>query len=565
VVTAVRRLTSAALVLAALVAGVAVLPAPAASAAGTGTVEIGLYGSSDATYDGVYRQSLAVLGLRAAGRSPRPEAVRWLLAQQCADGSFPSYRSSTSGACPAFDPMTFTGGADTNATALAVQALTTVASSASLAAADRAAAYLVSVQQPDGGWEFTPGAGFGTDPNSTGLVLTALKAADVAPTRSVLPFFAALQVGRTDFATHDPSERGAISAPFALGLPNVFATVQSVPGLLEGDLTALPDTSVGWQDGATDYPTLPSADSAENIAGWAATYLAGWIAATPAAATTDTTSAAWAVLSLAWNRTSETAARALYADIRALAPDTSPATNGQNALAAAALGRIADAATYADRIEASLTRDLSGPVSDWRGSTTSLWSGQSLVLSRTSLVDNTWPAGSLTQVVSWGDGSSQPIAAATARVTHRYTTTGSRTVTVRMVDPSGNVRVRTLAPVIVRLDTGAPTVVVVAPTSPTSGRSWRAAVASAADSQSGVASVRLRLLQQRSGSWYSWTGSRWVPGTASWVPGTRVAGTSRWSAPVTTVLRGRLVVTALATDGVGHVSAAATYTTTVVR
>jgi hypothetical protein len=44
-----------------------------------------------------------------------------------------------------------------------------------------------------------------------------------------------------------------------------------------------------------------------------------------------------------------------------------------------------------------------------------------------------------------------------------------------------------------------------------------------------------------------------------------VAGTSRWSAPVTTVLRGRLVVTALATDGVGHVSAAATYTTTVVR
>ncbi len=293
--------------------------------------------------------------------------------------------------------------------------------------------------------------------------------------------------------------------------------------------------------------------------------MAGWIADTPGAATADATNAAWAVLALAWDRTGETAARALYADLRALPPVTSPAANGQNALAAAALGLTADAATYADRIEAALTRDLSAPVADWRGSTTSLWSGQSLALTRTTLSDNTWPTSSISQVVSWGDGTSTRIASGTKALTHRYLGAGTRTVRVTMVDPSGNARIRTLAPVTVRVDTAAPTAVVLPPSSPTARSSWRAAVASAVDSQSGVASVRLRVLQQRAGAWYSWSGSRWVAGTRTWVAATPAAGTSRWSTPVASVTLGRLVVTAIAVDRVGHAGVAATYSTTVVR
>jgi len=39
----------------------------------------GLFGSGDPTYDGVYRQSAAIMGLAAAGADVPPSAVAWLL------------------------------------------------------------------------------------------------------------------------------------------------------------------------------------------------------------------------------------------------------------------------------------------------------------------------------------------------------------------------------------------------------------------------------------------------------------------------------------------------------
>ncbi|MFE0423072.1 hypothetical protein [Streptomyces sp. NPDC058953] len=116
--TAVRR--AAAVLAVSAVLGAAA--APVASAATTPPpatpLPSGLFGTTDPAYDGVWRQSLALLAQDTAGLKPAGKAVDWLTAQQCADGAFPSYRADVSGACAAKLPR------DSNATAAAVQALT---------------------------------------------------------------------------------------------------------------------------------------------------------------------------------------------------------------------------------------------------------------------------------------------------------------------------------------------------------------------------------------------------------------------------------------------------------
>lgn len=152
----------------------AALPlALAAPASAAPSATAGLYGSQDPTYDGVFRQSLAILGLDAVGAPQSPTAVRWLLNAQCADGSFQEFRADLAKACDPVDPTAFTG-PDTNATSAAAAALDAIGTSASKDAADRAIAWLLANQGADGGWSFSPGAP--SDANSTGMVLSALRA-----------------------------------------------------------------------------------------------------------------------------------------------------------------------------------------------------------------------------------------------------------------------------------------------------------------------------------------------------------------------------------------------------
>src|SRR5690242_6003524 len=58
-----------------------------------------LYGAADPTYDGVWRQSYAIRAVSRSGYFPGGGAVAWLLAQQCADGGWPSYRADTAKPC----------------------------------------------------------------------------------------------------------------------------------------------------------------------------------------------------------------------------------------------------------------------------------------------------------------------------------------------------------------------------------------------------------------------------------------------------------------------------------
>lgn len=135
-----------------------------------------LYGKADPKYDGVWRQSLALLALDAAGAEPAREAVDWLARQHCGDGSFTAYRAETDAETDAACDEKKTPG-DTNATAAAVQALSAVGREDG--AVREALAWLRSVQNDDGGWGYNPGSP--SDANSVSVVVGAYAAAGKQP------------------------------------------------------------------------------------------------------------------------------------------------------------------------------------------------------------------------------------------------------------------------------------------------------------------------------------------------------------------------------------------------
>ncbi|WP_228447030.1 prenyltransferase/squalene oxidase repeat-containing protein [Streptomyces paludis] len=130
-----------------------------------------MYGDKDPTQDGVWRQSLAMLGQAAAQVRPGDQAVIWLKSQQCASGAFPSFRADPSVPC---DEST---AVDSRSTAAAIQALSSLGEQR--LPMDHAISWLRSVQNEDGGWGYRPGQP--SDANSTSVVIGALTAAGVRP------------------------------------------------------------------------------------------------------------------------------------------------------------------------------------------------------------------------------------------------------------------------------------------------------------------------------------------------------------------------------------------------
>ncbi|NEA42200.1 prenyltransferase/squalene oxidase repeat-containing protein [Streptomyces sp. SID11385] len=170
-----RRLAAAVPLVATGALGLASAPALAASpaiasAAAPGPAE-GLFGTQDPTYDGVWRQSLSLVALDTAGRKLPVKAVDWLVAQQCADGSFAPYRAKPAADCGPKDKV------DTNQTGAAIQAFAAIGGHR--AEAEKALSWLKSAQNKDGGWGYT--AGSPSDANSTSVVIGALRALGVRP------------------------------------------------------------------------------------------------------------------------------------------------------------------------------------------------------------------------------------------------------------------------------------------------------------------------------------------------------------------------------------------------
>ena len=79
----------------------------------------GLYGATDPSFDGTFRQGLAVLGLVSQGVTPDATAITWLTDQQCTSGGWEAYRADVSVACGPPDPVNFIG-PDSNSTAARV-------------------------------------------------------------------------------------------------------------------------------------------------------------------------------------------------------------------------------------------------------------------------------------------------------------------------------------------------------------------------------------------------------------------------------------------------------------
>ncbi|MFD5201618.1 prenyltransferase/squalene oxidase repeat-containing protein [Streptomyces sp. NPDC058375] len=221
------RRSAAALATTAVLLGVAAPVAVAApSPSPSADLPAGLYGTTDPTYDGVWRQSLAFLAQKIEYVTPSTQSVDWLAGQQCDSGAFTSYRADTSKPCDASTVM------DTNATAIAVQALVEINQRRD--DANNGADWLKSVQNEDGGWGYNPGSP--SDANSTSIVIGALARTGVPvnelTTKNGSTPYTALQslaiaCGEKDggaFA-YQPGKKGELTA-------NMDATAASVLGLM---------------------------------------------------------------------------------------------------------------------------------------------------------------------------------------------------------------------------------------------------------------------------------------------------------------------------------------------
>ncbi|MFG2875932.1 prenyltransferase/squalene oxidase repeat-containing protein [Streptomyces sp. NPDC048337] len=288
--------------------------APPASPSAPPVIPSGLYGKGDPTYDGVWRQSFALLAQHTVGVKPAQQAVDWLVGQQCANGGFASFRADAGTECAATTMF------DTNATAAAVQAL--VALGGKDAAVKKGVDWLKYVQNEDGGWAFVPGSP--SEANSTALVISALAVAGEKPAdvkskagksayEGLLPF----QLGCT---AEPASDRGAFAYQPVDGklIANGDATAAAVlAGLGKGSAvvpsgTDTPAAALACPAGAAGSPET----AAQGAAGYLAEALkkdGHLVAVTPGQVlpTPDTGNTADAVIALAAAGHKQSAAGAL--------------------------------------------------------------------------------------------------------------------------------------------------------------------------------------------------------------------------------------------------------------
>lgn len=291
----------------------AALAAPSPSAPAAPVIPSGLYGKNDPTYDGVWRQSFALLAQHTVGVTPAKEAVAWLAGQQCANGGFASFRADAGTAC---DDKTMY---DTNATAVAVQALKALGGQD--AAVKKGVDWLKSVQNEDGGWAFVPGTP--SEGNSTSVVISALAVAGEKPAevkskagKSAYEGLLAFQLG---CSAEPAADRGAFGYQPADGkLPaNADATAAAIlAGLGQGSVVTPAGTDTPAAPPACPAGAADPAAAAQGAAGYLAEALkkdGHLTAVTPGAdqPTPDTGNTADAVIALAAAGHKQSAAGAL--------------------------------------------------------------------------------------------------------------------------------------------------------------------------------------------------------------------------------------------------------------
>jgi len=337
----------------------------AAAGAAATPAQPGLFGSQDPTYDGVFRQSLALVAYDAAGSTPPAAAVAWLVSQQCTDGGFQAFRPTVSIPCTPSDPVAYAG-EDTNSTALAAIALTRLGRTTEAA---KALAWLEKSRAADGGFPYFVGGS--SDANSTADVLLALTTSG-APSSSTNParaFLETLQLGCDGVAT---SEDGAFAfQDYGTGLvANDAATVQVVVALSGSGLPVLPGSSSNATPRAVCPVPVPAppALSAEDLgAGYVARLLDTYAGAVPQfdfssgtrkPGTVSAGDTAWAVLALAATGRGSAQRDAALANVTKAAGAAADDDPGLLALAALATraggGTTSAVSAYVVRISATV-------------------------------------------------------------------------------------------------------------------------------------------------------------------------------------------------------------------
>lgn len=258
----VRR--SAAVLAAVAVIGSAAAPAAIAESASpspSAALPSGLYGDADPKFDGVFRQSYALLAQDSAGVKPAAKSVDWLTGQQCASGGFAAYRADAGEPC---DSKTMF---DSNATASAVQALAALGGQDKTV--EKSVGWLKSVQNKDGGWGYSPG--MDSDANSTGIVIGALVAAGEQPegvkAQSGKTAYNALPALSMSCSTDNGGAFGLADVKSGKLSPNADATAAGVLGAHGKGLVV----DEAKKKAAT--PTCEKADTAEQAAANGTGYL----------------------------------------------------------------------------------------------------------------------------------------------------------------------------------------------------------------------------------------------------------------------------------------------------
>ncbi|GIF20835.1 5'-nucleotidase [Actinoplanes tereljensis] len=194
-------------------------------------------------------------------------------------------------------------------------------------------------------------------------------------------------------------------------------------------------------------------------------------------------------------------------------------------------------------------------------SKTAIWRTQAVTLGLGGLT------GVTKVVVNWGDGSApQTLPATWTKASHTYNKAGSFAVKVTPYNSVGAGVTVTAGTVKVTNDTVKPVVTLKVPGKATSASSWYLLQGTAKDTGLGVKSVKVQLIEQRSGKWFYYSGGRWTKTTskakaqskAQQVTAIRLG--DYWVALNFGVQKGTLVVTYWAQDYAGNTSAKKSYT-----
>ena len=191
----------------------------------------------------------------------------------------------------------------------------------------------------------------------------------------------------------------------------------------------------------------------------------------------------------------------------------------------------------------------------------SIWATQYVTLGLSGLT------GATKVTVAWGDGATSTTSPNVGSVAHAYGKAGTFKVAVTPYNAAGAGKPVTVGSVVVTKDTYKPVATLTVPKNPHKASSWTKLAGTATDKGVGVAKVQAKLIQQRSGKWYYYTGSKWVKAASkssasakakvfTATPNTRGA----WSLKLTGVKKGTLTVTYWATDKVGNTATAKVYT-----